>query len=72
MCFVIKIFLIILQLIVLLASNLFAINKINVFGTVQSVNVYLLTDVIITLSRQKNRAVTNRLGECDPGKLCQN
>ena len=59
----IKKILIILQLIVLLTSNLFAINKINVLGTVQSVNGDLLPDALITLSTQKNSAVTNRFGE---------
>ena len=59
---VIKIFLLNLQLIVLLSSNLYAINKINVSGTVHSVNGDLLPDVLITLSTQKNSAVTNRLG----------
>ena len=72
MSFVIKIILIILQLIVLLASNLFAINKINVLGTVQSVNGDLLPDALITLSTQKNSAVTNRFGEFDLGKLFPN
>ena len=72
MSFVIKIILIILQLIVLLASNLFAINKINVLGTVQSVNGDLLPDAHITLSRQKNSAMTNRFGEFDLGKLFPN
>ena len=72
MSFVIKIILIILQLIVLLTSNLFAINKINVLGTVQSVNGDLLPDALITLSTQKNSAVTNRFGEFDLGKLFPN
>ena len=72
MPFVIKIFLIILQLIVVLSSNLYAINKINVFGTVQSVNGDLLPDALITLSRQKNSAVTNSFGEFDLGKLFPN
>ena len=69
---VIKIFLLNLQLIVLLSSNLYAINKINVSGTVHSVNGDLLPDVLITLSTQKNSAVTNRFGEFDLGKLFPN
>ena len=72
MSFVIKIFLIIPQLIIVLSSNVYAINKINVSGTVQSVDGDLLPDVLITLSTQKNSAVTNRFGEFDLGKLFPN
>ena len=72
MPFVIKIFLIILQLIVVISSNLYAINKINVSGIVQSVNGDLLPDALFTLSRQKNSAVSNRFGEFDLGNLFPN
>ena len=72
MSFVIKIILIILQLIIVHVSNLFAINKINVSGTIYSVNGELLPDVLITLSSQNNSAMTNRFGEFDLGKLFPN
>ena len=71
MSFVFKIFLIILQFLAF-ESGLYAINKINVSGTIQSVRGKLLPDALITLSRQKNSAVTNRFGEFDLGKLFPN
>ncbi|MFL3013911.1 MAG: hypothetical protein ACJZ19_05025, partial [Candidatus Neomarinimicrobiota bacterium] len=71
MSFVFKIFLIILQSLAF-ESRLYAINKINVSGTIQSVRGKLLPDALITLSRQKNSAVTNRFGEFDLGKLFPN
>ena len=53
-------------------TNLYAINKIPVLGTVEDVNGVLLSDVLITLSRQNNSAVSNRFGEFDLGHIFPN
>ena len=56
----------------LLFTNLYAINKIPVLGTVEDVNGVLLSDALITLSRQNNSAVSNRFGEFDLGRIFPN
>ncbi len=50
-------------------TNLYAVNKISVSGIVEDVNGVLLSDVLITLSRQNNSAVSNRFGEFDLGRI---
>jgi hypothetical protein len=56
----------------LVFTNLYAINKIPVLGTVEDVNGVLLPDALITLSRQNNSAVSNRFGEFDLGRIFPN
>ena len=53
-------------------TNLYAINKIPVSGTIENVNGVLLSDVLITLSRQSNSAISNRFGEFDLGQIFPN
>ena len=53
-------------------TNLYAVNKISVSGIVEDVNGVLLSDVLITLSRQNNSAVSNRFGEFDLGYIFPN
>ena len=56
----------------LVFSDLYAINKITVSGTVKDVTGMFLSDVLITLSRQVNSATTNRFGEFDLGQIFPN
>ena len=53
-------------------SNVYAVNKIPVFGTIEDVNGKLLQDALITLANQNKSAVTNRFGEFDLGKIFPN
>ena len=50
-------------------SNVFAVNKIPVFGTIEDMDGKLLSDVLIALTNQNKSAVTNRFGEFDLGKI---
>ncbi len=50
-------------------SNVFAINKIPVFGTIENMNGELLSDALITMANQNKSAVTNRFGEFDLGRI---
>ncbi len=56
----------------LLISNVSALNKIPVFGTIEDANGKLLPDALITLANQNKSAVTNRFGEFDLGKIFPN
>ena len=66
-----NIFLFFLSLL-LVFTNLYAINKIPVSGIVEDVNGVLLSDALITLSRQNSSAVSNRFGEFDLGRIFPN
>ena len=69
MSHIIKIFIAFLFYFLLFTSNTFAVNKISVFGTIESIDGQLLSDVLITLTGQNKSAVTNRFGEFDLGKI---
>tara|TARA_B110000495_G_scaffold129767_1_gene112938 strand:- start:20528 stop:22144 length:1617 start_codon:yes stop_codon:yes gene_type:complete len=56
----------------LVFTDLYAINKIPVSGTIQDVNGIVLSDALITLSRQGNSAISNRFGEFDLGQIFPN
>ena len=65
----IKIFFSSLFYFLLSISNVYAVNKISVFGTIENMNGQLLSDALITLKNQNKSAVTNRFGEFDLGKI---
>ncbi len=72
MSLLIKIFFSFLLYFLLIISNVYAVNKISVFGTIQDMNGNLLSDALITLANQNKSAVTNRFGEFDLGKIFPN
>ena len=65
----IKIFFSSLFYFLLSISNVYAVNKISVFGTIENMDGQLLSDALITLKNQNKSAVTNRFGEFDLGKI---